>query len=201
MAHGGPHWRVPQHRGGVRVGRELAKGYLLVWCRYNYRKCLSNEMTIKDSTRFQRFCMPVAESGCWIWLGATTPNSGGRLYGTFYLAGKTLYAHRYSYEQQYGSIPDGLEIDHLCRVPLCVNPDHLEAVTHAVNMRRGIQVSALRCRRGHVYNELNTKVRDGARVCIACTKLHHRERAARRKVERHARRAAAQITGAVLWLR
>jgi len=52
--------------------------------------------------------------------------------------GKTVRAHRFYYERINGPIPDGLELDHLCRVHSCVNPDHLEPVTHTVNMRRGI---------------------------------------------------------------
>lgn len=64
-------------------------------------------------------------TGCWIWLGCT---SGG--YGLFGIAtSKSAKAHRIAYEIAYGPIPDGLQIDHLCRNPTCVNPCHLEAVT------------------------------------------------------------------------
>ena len=67
---------------------------------------------------------------CWIWLGAKDPLGYGRF------RNRTI-AYRFSYEQVKGSIPDGLELDHLCRVPSCVNPDHLEPVTHHENLLRG----------------------------------------------------------------
>ncbi len=72
-------------------------------------------------------------SECWIWRGK--PSSKG--YGKVTFAGKIQYAHRAMYEQEVGPIPEGLQIDHLCRIPLCVNPGHMEPVTHATNLRRG----------------------------------------------------------------
>lgn len=70
-------------------------------------------------------------NGCWKWIGAKS----GHLqpYGMF----KRKYAHRFSYEKAKGKIPSHLQIDHLCRNRICVNPDHLEAVTQKVNIRRG----------------------------------------------------------------
>ena len=65
--------------------------------------------------------------GCWLWQGVDA------LYGMF----RGTVAHRLSYEDAYGPIPQGLEIDHLCSVFLCVRPDHLEAVTHVINVMRG----------------------------------------------------------------
>lgn len=70
----------------------------------------------------------IAESGCWLWIGPLN-NKG---YGTF----NRKYAHRVFYEQYKGPIPNDLELDHLCRNTACVNPDHLEPVTHAINLRR-----------------------------------------------------------------
>lgn len=79
------------------------------------------------------------ETPCWIWqLKKTHPtarSSGG--YGTLRAKGKEYLAHRYYYEQHRGPIPEGLTLDHLCRVRHCVNPEHLEPVTHLENVRRG----------------------------------------------------------------
>lgn len=78
---------------------------------------------------FQAHIHHEPNSGCWLWAGAD--NGGG--YGKF----RGKYAHRVSYEMRNGAIPEGLHLDHLCRVPCCVNPDHLEPVTNQENARRG----------------------------------------------------------------
>lgn len=82
----------------------------------------------------ERFWSKVDRTGtCWLW--ADAPNSAG--YGTFKVAGLNPFmAHRYSYELAGGVLTPGKTIDHLCRVRLCVNPDHLEEVTYEENLRR-----------------------------------------------------------------
>lgn len=72
------------------------------------------------------------ETPCWIWQGAVVHPG----YGQMRRDGRRVMAHRFYYEREHGPVPDGLELDHLCRVYACVNPDHLEPVTHAVNMSR-----------------------------------------------------------------
>ena len=80
----------------------------------------------------------VNEDGCWIWLKAKDKKRG---YGySFAGPGKSRKAHRIIYEMKYGPIPKGLELDHICGITACVNPDHLEPVTHAVNVQRGKKV-------------------------------------------------------------
>lgn len=69
------------------------------------------------------------DSGCWVWAGQMYPNGYGA-WGKF-------YAHRRMYEERVGQIPEGLQIDHLCRNRACVNPEHMEPVTQAENLRRG----------------------------------------------------------------
>ena len=70
---------------------------------------------------------------CWIRKGFTT-NKG---YSRVTIAGRNMYAHRAMYEQEVGPIPEGMELDHLCRQTKCIRPDHLEPVTRATNLRRG----------------------------------------------------------------
>ena len=114
-------------------------------------------------------------SGCWLWTGAATTRGYGTLWDVP-IAGKrrSLQAHRYVYSMLAGPIPDGTEIDHLCRTHCCVNPAHLDPVPHAVNCRRGNvginSRSKTHCPHGHPYNDENTYVvpSTGERVCRTC---------------------------------
>ncbi len=84
--------------------------------------------------------LPEPNSGCWFWMGGLSE----RQYGVIYPSrGTNVRAHRVAYEMTRGPIPDGLVLDHLCRVHCCVNPDHLEAVTQGENVRRGFRPSRL----------------------------------------------------------
>lgn len=86
--------------------------------------------TFELKTREERFWEYVDKtSGCWLWTGRT--NGGG--YGLFGYQSQTWRAHRLSYTWANGPIPDGLEIDHKCRVRNCVRPSHLQAVTRGLN--------------------------------------------------------------------
>lgn len=113
---------------------------------------------------------------CWLW-GSTINQDG---YGILSTGGKPYLAHRVTYEDVYGQIPIGLEIDHLCRVPSCVNPNHLEAVTHRLNMQRRFGVGL--CKRGHKLTKDNTYVgvknRKTGRVgrqCKTCARYRHKQ--------------------------
>ena len=141
---------------------------------------------IRPSTDAERFWQKVNKTdGCWLWTGATS--SEGR-YGTATL-NKTLQpAHRVAYQLVVGPIPDGLDLDHLCRRTLCVRPDHLEPVDHRTNVLRGTSKQAqnavkTHCKRGHLFNAENTWHRNGGRTCRACFREANRE-AQRRYRER-----------------
>ena len=84
--------------------------------------------------RFSRHYRVEPGTGCWLW----TSGLWGGGYGAFFLRGKKVQAHRFSYEHHVGPIPEGLDVDHLCRVRHCVNPKHLEPVTRKVNINRGL---------------------------------------------------------------
>src|SRR5262245_3689117 len=110
---------------------------------------------------------------CWIW--TATRNSLG--YGPFYpQRGMTVKAHRWAYETLVGPVAAGYDLDHLCRNPACVRPDHLEPVPHWENIRRGYEArprprhTATHCRNGHAYDEANTRIdpKTGERRCLAC---------------------------------
>ena len=76
---------------------------------------------------------------CWLWLGAINSHGYGQMFKSKNTGKAIKYeAHRFSYESFKGPIPDDLELDHLCRVPCCINPEHLEPVTHRENMIRGV---------------------------------------------------------------
>ena len=110
------------------------------------------------------------ENGCWHWTGWRTPVG----YGRIRVAGQLWLTHRYMYETLCGPIPDGLSLDHQCRNPSCVNPAHLEPVTHAENVRRGrsgqFQRNKTHCPHGHAYSSENTGVYSGRRQCMTCNR-------------------------------
>lgn len=118
-------------------------------------------------------------STCWYWVGSTG-NSG---YGQIKVPGtrKNIGAHRAAYEAVHGPIPDGLDLDHTCRVRCCVNPSHLEAVTRKENLERAGAIAAINaiaaargrqthCKNGHPLSgdNLYTYPNGGGRVCRAC---------------------------------
>lgn len=145
------------------------------------------EITESMVKRFHLNVLRPADTGCWLWVGTTAATG----YGTLKSGQSHYLAHRVSYVLHCGPIPDGLHIDHLCRVRCCVNPDHLEPVTIGENTRRGRSAEVTRaryatithCPQGHEYTEENTYYYRQAgqekylrRSCRACCRQKMRNR-------------------------
>ncbi len=117
-------------------------------------------------------------SGCWLWIG-TKSRKG---YGYIKTGGRSRSAHRMAYELMVGQVPAGLELDHLCCNRACVNPGHLEPVTHLENVRRAL-VRRTSCLRGHPFDAENTYSYRGRRICRECSRSRSREH--KRKFTNH----------------
>lgn len=163
------------------------------WCHSHYEQWRRSGGAARPVGRLpesteERFWLKVAKqpNGCWLWTGST---AGAGRYGRF----ADDQAHRWSYERFVGPIPDGLVIDHLCRVTLCVNPAHLEPVTQAENIYRGDSLQAknrlkTHCVRGHEFTPENTISRGNGRICRQC-RIDRNERRKAEYVKRGRREA------------
>ena len=147
-----------------------------------------------DRARLLSHIVEADENGCWIWQASKRPNG----YGQVRVAGRNMLAHRWAYELLVGPIPDGLVLDHLCRVIACVNPAHLEPVTQRENTLRGEGLPAQRARKthcvhGHEFTDANTyrdPNRNGRRTCRICAREHDRRRGSGWSRQRKAAAAA-----------
>lgn len=140
-------------------------------------------------TDMQWFCQNLdsglTDANCWTWRGKYIHNGYGQMWQK--RIRKSVYAHRYAYEQFVGPIPDGLQLDHLCRNRGCVNPAHLEPATNRVNVLRGMGPTALNarkthCKRGHPLVPENLYILAGpsrggyvSRECKTCNNLRRRK--------------------------
>ena len=132
---------------------------------------------------------------CWMWTGParSSPKYPDRKYGNVSVAGQMLSTHRAVFEFSGREIPERLQLDHLCRRPLCCNPDHLEPVTPQENHRRssamggalwnGVvygnaakKAAMTACKRGHQYTDDQPRDRRGHRVCRECKNIMQRIR-------------------------
>lgn len=136
--------------------------------------------------RFWRKVVSEPNNGCWLWIGAIR-----RGYGCLYNIDKVEQAHVVAWKLYRGPVPEGLELDHLCRVKNCVNPDHLEPVTRKVNLLRGVGVPAVNARKthcpyGHEYTEENTRRVPNGRNCRICHNAAQRAYKKRKREEVYA---------------
>lgn len=127
---------------------------------------------------------------CWLWTGKSRDSYGHGILWFYLLGARTgRYVHRLVWEHLVGPIPDGMTLDHLCRITNCVNPDHLEVTTMGENVLRGFGPSAqnarkTHCKRGHALTGENVyyrKDRPGHRHCKTCDREGQRRRYATRK--------------------
>lgn len=115
-------------------------------------------------------------TGCLLWSGPTTKG-----YGKVWMGSRAEFIHRVAYVATKGPIPPGHDIDHRCRTRNCVEPAHLEAVTRAENLRRGMGLAAVTnrtktCKRGHAFVAKNLYQRGGKRQCRLCVLDNRRNR-------------------------
>ena len=126
---------------------------------------------------YQIFFESIKINNCWEWQGYKTKKGYGRIrWRADNNKRNCIAAHRLSYEIHKGNIPEGLTIDHLCRNRLCVNPDHLEAVTNKENILRGAGVCAenlrkTHCKRGHEYKKETVYLSKKGRCCKICRRV------------------------------
>lgn len=157
------------------------------WCSKHYQRWLRHGDPTKvlvirgdDEARFWSYVAKTKT--CWLWTGALDADG----YGCIRVAGKNLRAHRSAYNLLVGTIPEGLQIDHVrargCRHRHCVNPGHLEPVTLIENIQRGKNKTKTRCKHGHPFSPQNTffdeSGRRGCRTCRVAAKRRFRQRRA-----------------------
>jgi HNH endonuclease len=129
--------------------------------------------------RFWRFVN--LEGECWKWTGALRRGYGSFRVGQRQKDRRLVYAHKFLWEHIFGPVPEGFELDHVCRNRDCVNPQHLEIVTHQVNMLRSpiaivsLNAQQTHCKEGHEFTPENTYTFRGMRHCRQCCRRRDRE--------------------------
>lgn len=152
-----------------------------------------------DMARFWSKIDRTSDAGCWLWQASVRPDGYGQLWHRD--AQRPIVAHRWAYLALVGPIPEGLELDHLCRNRTCVNPAHLEPVTTRENLRRGVGFGGTNARKTHCYrghpldgeNVVMTWAGDHwTRTCIECRRQRQREYFANNPEQREKRAQRAR---------
>lgn len=122
--------------------------------------------------RFWEKVTPEPNTGCWLWIASIR----GDGYGQYSFNQRPRSAHRVAYEQLVGAVPKGYELDHLCRIRSCCNPDHLEPVTRRENCHRGLRGKLhTHCPKGHEFTPENTVINNrGHRYCLSCSRATYK---------------------------
>lgn len=161
------------------------------WCRLHYQRWKDKGDVLWEPPtppsmreRIERGISKTA-SGCWEWQGSISSSGYGRLSKN----NRPAYSHRESYEAFVGPIPEGFQIDHLCRNTKCCNPEHLEAVTPLTNGMRSKSFAARKARQTHCIHghplsgdNLYIRPKEGWRMCKTCTRLRQTRYASQQKV-------------------
>ena len=135
--------------------------------------------------RLEEKILPEPNTGCWLWTGAMTNG-----YGNFRDKFKVRAAHIAVYEYLVGQVPENLELDHLCRNSWCVNPRHLEPVSHALNVQRGLRGNLHKfevCNRGHEITVDNIYLHKNTKMCLMCRRANWRAAAVIQRSKRRGR--------------
>lgn len=166
--------------GKAHIARGFCTGHYQRWQRHGGPMSTPVQSRIVG-TPAARFWPKVNTQGvCWEWTAGKYADG----YGQFNTGQGKTAAHRWAWEYLIGPVPEGTELDHLCRNVACVNPDHLEPVTHGENVRRGAaslrRRSQTSCAQGHPYDAENTHTTGGRRQCRACNREAQRRSRARK---------------------
>lgn len=164
--------------GGCDRGGRLKRG--LCGSHYHRLQRYGDPLGNGSTSAEIRFWLKVDRTDtCWLWTASVTAAG----YAQLSINNRPHLGHRLAYEWLVGPIPPGTELDHLCRTPACVRPEHLEPVPHVVNVLRGQSPMAINARKthcvhGHEFTPANTYIHPtrGKRHCLACQRLHGRKK-------------------------
>ena len=139
-------------------------------------------MTPRQLNSFDRRHMPEPNTGCWLWIGGLKPDGYAR-----FNTRKT--GHQMSFEHWIGKVPEGKEIDHICNMRCCVNPKHLQAITHKENIAKSgaweFNRKKTNCPKGHPYSGDNLYVLGTNRQCKICRRAYVKAYRLRKKESCH----------------